>query len=106
MRAPMKVFRGVPIRRRIATPYVTAGKAEAQVDPKTACLQALFTPQSSRCDVTDLIQMCTFGHTFSPVGLRGLAIAEDDLPENLPFREPFMCPRRIAQRERPGNRHP
>jgi hypothetical protein len=65
---PVKVLRGVAVRRRIATSHVTANETEAQVDPRSAHFQTFFTTlRSSRLNIPDLIEMSTFGHKITPV---------------------------------------
>ena len=53
----VKVFRGVFVLRRVATPDMPAGHAQTQVDPGVANLQAVFTAVSAGRDFANLIEM-------------------------------------------------
>jgi hypothetical protein len=52
-----EVLAGVPVRRGIAAADVAANLAEAQVDPRIAHLQALFTSIGIRGWVLYLVQV-------------------------------------------------
>lgn len=57
----VKMFRGVPIGRGIAAPYMSARQTEPQVDPGRTGLQALLTAVRARNDVgINLTKMRTF----------------------------------------------
>ena len=55
----VKMFGGVTVGRAVATSDVAAREAEAQVDPSSADLQAIFTALGGRDDLLDLFQMFT-----------------------------------------------
>ncbi len=51
---------GVPPRGLVATPHVTAGSANPQVNPLLVNLEALLAAQGARCDRDDPIEMVAF----------------------------------------------
>ena len=53
----MKVFRGVFVWRRVAAADMAARQAEAQMDPRGADAQTVFTAVGAGCHVSDFIQM-------------------------------------------------
>jgi hypothetical protein len=57
MTARTEVFRGMPVLRAVATPYVTAGLAHAQVNPFVACLQAFLATVAARFEIQDLVEV-------------------------------------------------
>jgi hypothetical protein len=58
----VEVLSGVLILRRIAASHVAASHAQSKMNPRIAHLQALFAPVSVRADITNRIEMSTFGH--------------------------------------------
>ena len=53
----LKVFGGIAIGGVVATADMTAGSAEAQMDPWRAGLQALLATERAGCDVADVLEM-------------------------------------------------
>jgi hypothetical protein len=56
----MKMLGGVPPRRLVATPHVSAGSAYPQMNPMLVNFEAFLTAQSARRDRNDSIEMCAF----------------------------------------------
>jgi hypothetical protein len=73
----MEMLGGVLVLRRIAASDVSAGKAQAQVDPVIPHLQAFLASPGVRVDVMNLIQVGTFRHIRSSplVDIRNLQAA-------------------------------
>ena len=61
MSSGMKMLGGVPPRRLVATPHVSAGSAYPQVNPLLVNFEAFLAAQSARRDGNDSIEMCAFG---------------------------------------------
>ena len=80
------MFGGVPPRRLVATPHVSAASADAQVNPLLVNPEAFLAAQSTRRDGDDPIEM----RAFSLHGLRLPASACD------PSCDVFLVPRLIA----------
>jgi hypothetical protein len=53
----MKVLGGVLVFRRVAAADVAADKAEAEVDPAVARLEAILATVRARGDIVDLVEM-------------------------------------------------
>jgi len=53
----MKMFRGVPVGRRITAADVAAGHAKAEMQPTRADAQAVFAALRARCHRPDLIKV-------------------------------------------------
>ena len=60
MLSGMKMLGGMPPRRLVATPHVSAGSAYPQVHPLLVNLEAFLAAQSARRDGNDSIEMCAF----------------------------------------------
>jgi hypothetical protein len=67
MSSGMKMLGGVPPRGLVATPHVTAGSANPQVNPLLVNLEAFLAAQGARHDGDDPIEMRAFD-------LHGLAL--------------------------------
>jgi hypothetical protein len=86
MPSGMKMLGGVPPWRLVATPHVSAGSADPQVNPMLVNLEALLAAQSAWCDGDNPIEMCAFD-------LHGLA---PPAPTCEPSCDVFLVPTLIA----------
>ena len=77
---------GVPPRRLVATPHVSAGSAYPQVHPLLVNFEAFLAAQSARGDGNDSIEMCAFD-----LHGRALPVSACD-----PSCDVFLVPRLIA----------
>ena len=61
----VKVLPGVPVRRRVATPHMSAGHAKTQVDPRRSHFEAVLAPgQGVGENIVDRVEMRACGHKF------------------------------------------
>src|SRR5436190_4851537 len=82
----MKMLSGVLVFGRIATTYVAAGQAPAQVDPGVTHFEALFATRGARLDPPDVFQVSAMPHRFSLRWRRSipvLMVASDRLRSRL-----------------------
>jgi hypothetical protein len=69
----MEVLRRMSPDGRVTAPHVATLPAEPQMDPRLTDLQALFTSVGMRFDVSDGVEMTTFGVAHALSLLRPLA---------------------------------
>jgi hypothetical protein len=86
MPSGMKMLGGVPPRRLIATPHVSTGSADPQVNPMLVNLEAFLAAQSTRRDGDDPIEMRAFD-----LHLRALPASACD-----PSCDVFLVPTPVA----------